>query len=185
MRKPKPAPKEFADQHRTTRRVGAMVINMNESPLVRLALTNGAGGKPYLEPHHVEMGERVRRWVERGALTSKMTTNLREFRGSGKSPASAADLSDMAIDARRAVASIYRDLPADCAGVVIDVCGFLKGLQQVEAERGWPKRSAKLVLRIGLDRLAEVHGVSSRAVGIPTSRPHRWMDNAGRPTLFE
>ena len=60
---------------------------------------------------------------------------------------------------------IHRDLPADCAGVVIDVCGWLKGLQEVERERGWPRRSAKLVLRIGLEQLAQHFGLGPYAVG--------------------
>ena len=89
----------------------------------------------------------------------------------------------MAADARKALADLYRQLPRDCADVVLDVCGFGKGLQQVEAERGWPRRSAKLVLRIGLDRLAELYGLGEAAVGAESRRRRAWMDGA-RPGEF-
>ena len=48
----------------------------------------------------------------------------------------AGEITDLAADARRSVAEIHRVLPRDCAGVVMDVCGLLKGLQDVERERG-------------------------------------------------
>ena len=81
----------------------------------------------------------------------------------------------MAADARKALARLHGDLPRDCAEVVLDVCGFGKGLQQVELERGWPRRSAKLVLRIALDRLAKVWGIRAIAVGREGGQ-RAWME---------
>jgi hypothetical protein len=95
----------------------------------------------------------------------------------------AGDISDLAADARRAVADIHRDLPTECAGVVIDVCGWLKGLQEVERERGWPRRSAKLVLRIGLDQLAHIYGIGPYAVGRDKGRSRHWLEDGARPAL--
>jgi hypothetical protein len=103
----------------------------------------------------------------------------------GKDVATASEISDLAADARKRLAEIPRVLPADCAGVVIDVCGLLKGLQVVETERGWPRRSAKLVLRIGLDQLAKHYGLSANAVGPETRRVRRWMGDGARPDRFE
>jgi hypothetical protein len=89
-------------------------------------------------------------------------------------PGAGAELSDLAIDARRRLATVLDQLPADCAGVVLDVCGYLKGLQLVESERGWPRRSAKLVLRIGLDQAAGLLGLGAEARGPDTARARHW-----------
>ena len=62
--------------------------------------------------------------------------------------------------------------------MVLDVCGLLKGLQQVESERGWPRRSAKLVLRIGLEQAAGFFGLTGVPAGKAKSR--MWGE---RPTV--
>ena len=87
----------------------------------------------------------------------------------------------LALDARRMLDDMSRRLPADCAGVVLDVCGLLKGLQEVELERGWPRRSAKLVLRIGLEQLAQHYGMAGEAHGPEHGRQCTWIGPEGRP----
>jgi hypothetical protein len=106
-------------------------------------------------------------------------------RAGGEGVGHATDLSDMAADARRILAAIHEALPRDCAGVVLDVCGLSKGLQTIEAERGWPRRSAKLVLRIGLEQLARYFGLTAEATGAENRRPRRWLGDGARPHRFE
>jgi len=151
-------------------------LNLAESPLLRLG--------PFLDRHHVEAGERVRRLVERARLQPRLTMAYSAARTAGSRQQVAGDISDMAADARRAVADIHRLLPRDCAGVVLDVCGLLKGLQEVERERGWPRRSAKLVLRIGLDQLADHYGLAPVAVGQAEARLRGWLGEGARPEIF-
>jgi hypothetical protein len=152
-----------------------VVLNLAESPLARLAA--GSGSEPaFLARHQVEAGERVRRLVERARLTPRLTMSYSTAHvAGGKGPGHAGEMTDMAADARRALARLHQLLPRDCAEVVLDVCGLEKGLQQVETERGWPRRSAKLVLRIGLDRLAELWGIGAVAVGRERGT-RAWMD---------
>lgn len=166
----------FAAQHREVAPgPEGVVLNLAESPLARLA--SASGGEPaFLSRHQVEAGERVRRLVERARLNPRLTMSYSAAHTASRGGAGhAGELSDMAADARKAVAGIHQLLPRDCAEVVLDVCGLEKGLQQVETERGWPRRSAKLVLRIGLDRLAEVWGIGTVAVG-RGSGPRAWME---------
>lgn len=173
----------FAAQHRIEA-VGrdSVTLNLAESPLARLAATSGEG-EAFLKPHQVEAGERIRKLVERTQLQPRLTMSYSPAHTAKSGAGHAGGIGDMAADARKALAELYRQLPRDCAEVVLDVCGFGKGLQQVEAERGWPRRSAKLVLRIGLDRLAEVYGLGEAAVGIESQRRRAWMDGA-RPGEF-
>lgn len=174
----------FAAQHRViVRAADDSKINRAESPLSRLATASGC--EAFLEPHHVEVGERVRRLVERAQLQPRLTMTYSLSRAAGSVGRSPADISDLAADARRDVASIHRVLPRDCAGVVIDVCGLLKGLQQVERERGWPRRSAKLVLRIGLEQLAQYYGLGPFARGLERGQPRSWIEEGARPSSFE
>ncbi len=158
------------------------VVNLAESPLARLATAGPNGAAPFLAPHQVEAGERLRRLVERAHLSPRLTMSYDPAHTVG-SGGSAGDISDFAADARRMLADIYRVLPRDCADVVVDVCGLLKGLQQVEADRGWPRRSAKLVLRIGLEQLARYFGLEERVIGRPSTRL-RTERQAPRPSEF-
>lgn len=104
--------------------------------------------------------------------------------GSGMAPGVASDVSDMAADARKALAGIQAELPPDCATALMDICGYEKGLQAVEIERGWPRRSAKIVLRIALEQLAHRLGLTEMASGPETGRPREWLPPSARPTEF-
>lgn len=174
----------FSGQHRKTVTDRAGVRrNVTESPLRRLVINMGQGNKPYLLPHQIEAGERLSRLFERAQLRPRVTmayvaTNTGWAKGSANI---AKDISDQGTDARRQLDGIQRALPAECVGVVIDVCGFEKGLQLVERERGWPRRSAKLVLRIGLEQLAMHFGLTPVAQGRNTGRHRTWMGAGSRP----
>ncbi|MBU1176326.1 MAG: ATPase [Alphaproteobacteria bacterium] len=178
------APADFAAQHRliapgpegTTRDLAHDVLEKLARP--------AAGG--FLQPHQLEAGRKVAMWGARAQLRQRVTMSYDPAQiGGRRGGAAGADLADMAAEARKALARLFRDLPRDCAEVIFDVCVFEKGLQAIETERGWPRRSAKLVLRIGLDRLAEALGLMPEATGWPTSRHHDWRDESFGPTRFE
>ncbi|MGA8291532.1 MAG: DUF6456 domain-containing protein, partial [Rhodoplanes sp.] len=61
------------------------------------------------------------------------------------------------------------------AGLLVDVCCFLKGIEDVERERGWPPRSAKVVLQLGLDRLVRHYGLASEIRGRSRSAVRTWL----------
>jgi hypothetical protein len=176
----------FAAQHRIEgRNSEGTPLNLAESPLARLAIA-GPDGAAFLSRHQVEAGERVRRFAERAQIQPRVTMSYSAAHTAGGAETNRrADLGDMAFEARRHLAELYRVLPRECAEVVLDVCGLLKGLQLVETERGWPRRSAKLVLRIALEQLAQHYGLASETVGMESRRAHAWLGESARPHRFE
>lgn len=171
----------FQAQHRVDAPDGdGRLVNLAESPLSRLAM----GDQRFLEPHHIEAAERVRGLFERAQLRTRTTMSYSAAPAGQRGSRNAAEsVADMAVDARRSLDAIHRRLPGECAGVVMDVCGWLKGLQQVERERGWPRRSAKLVLRIGLEQVAEGMGLGPHARGRDRVPSRGWMADGARPEL--
>lgn len=140
-------------------------LSANET-IVRLSRKSKGEEQAFLAAHHVTVANRVAALIEKSQLRQSVTQNLSVLRRPGKSlGGGAVDLSDMAIDCRKHLDQLVQQLPRDCAGVVVDVCGFDKGLQQVEFERKWPRRSAKLILRMGLDHAAEYWKIGAVAKG--------------------
>lgn len=176
----------FAAQHRqTVRTAEGVTINLAESPLGRLARPGRGESEAFLDRAQIEAGERIRHLAERARLQPRLTMSYPATHTvSGKAGAGAGDISDLAADARRQLNAIVAVLPRDCAGVVMDVCALAKGLQTVETERGWPRRSAKLVLRIGLDQVARHLGLSAKATGPMRGRQRTWLGEGARPKMF-
>jgi len=147
------------------------------------SLARPAAGQPaYLAPHQAEAGQRVRRLFARAHLQPRVTQSFSALPREATRRNGAEEITEMAATARKRLAELHAILPAECAGVVLDVCGFEKGLQQIETERGWPRRSAKLVLRIALDRLAEHYRLSPAATGSETRTLQGWQDEGARPS---
>lgn len=163
-----------------------VLVNLDESPVATLARRPATGGGPWLQPHAVAAAERLRRDFEIGNLQPRVTANwsasvatLRRSDGSGM-----ADLTEAAISARRRFDRAMLAVGPELAGVLIDICCLLKGLETVERERQWPARSAKLVLRIALESLARHFGYSEAASGGSRPKgPRHWGTDDYRPRI--
>jgi Domain of unknown function (DUF6456) len=72
----------------------------------------------------------------------------------------------------------------ELAGLLIDICCELKGLEEAEKSRGWPQRAGKVALQLALARLARHYGFDA-----PAETPRRrqrlrhWGSEDYRPTL--
>jgi hypothetical protein len=74
----------------------------------------------------------------------------------------------------------------EVAGVLVDICCELKGLEEAEKENGWPQRAGKVVLQIALTRLARHYGLIGKEDSGEQPRGRRlrrWGSDDYRPTL--
>ena len=164
-------PKEVSDDIEIEERVvgnatQAVMVDRRESPLAWLARRKGADGKPLIDPACFAAGERLRADFERTGLSPRVTVDWGRFgAGSSSSRSGGGSLSDAMISARQRMEQALQAVGADMAGLLVDICCYLKGLDLVERERGWPPRSAKLVLSMALGRLAVHYGIGQEARG--------------------
>ena len=141
------------------------LVNDAESPLAWLARRKDRDGRTFLDAAQLDAGERFRRDIEQAQLLQRVTANWEASINAARRGADVGAVSEVAIDARRRLARAFDAVGPELAGLLTDVCGYLKGMEIVESERGWPPRSAKVVLKIALDRLARHYGLAVEARG--------------------
>jgi hypothetical protein len=74
-------------------------------------------------------------------------------------------ISDMALAAKQRFAAAMRSVGPGLSDLLFDICCHLTGLEDAERAKGWPRRSAKVVLQIALDRLAMHYGMRAPSRG--------------------
>lgn len=158
-----------------------VVVDKNESPLTWLARRRDRNGRTLIEPHQLQAGERLRQDFTYANLMPSTTANwsgtafARSERAARKTTPT-----DTMVAARQQVHQALNATGPEFAGLLVDVCCFLKGLEDVERERMWPLRSGKIVLRLALERLARHYGYAEHTRGPARAPIVTWLADGAR-----
>lgn len=189
--RPEPSIDPFRSRHLSLarRRVATefgsadVTVDEAESPLVWLARRRGRDGRAMIAPHQLQAGERLRADFTRANMMPRTTSNWSSTIASGRRGAGgdrAGHSTDTMIASRQRVHQALDAVGPEFSGLLLDVCCFLRGLEDLERERGWPARSAKVVLQLALDRLARHYGYMAQARGPKKASIRTWLaDGSG------
>jgi hypothetical protein len=120
-------------------------------------------GQPLISAEQLAAGERLAGDLWRARMTPRVTsvwTGVPGDAGSRRaSPGAGIDIADTVIAAKVRVERALRAVGPEFAGPLIDVCGHMLGLDDIERTNGLPMRSGKMLLRTALTRLARHYGL--------------------------
>jgi hypothetical protein len=68
--------------------------------------------------------------------------------------------------------------------LLLDVLAFSKGVEDIERERRWPQRSAKIIIALALSRLAAHYGFATTARGADHVRSTVWQADGAKPVIW-
>ena len=153
-----------------------VTIDDSESPLGWLARRRGRDGRALIEPHQLRAGERLRTDFTLAHLMPRTTASWSSPMSSGRRGGEhAAAATDTMVAARQRVHRALDSVGPEFAGLLLDICCFLKGLADIERARAWPARSGKVVLQLALDRLARHYGYAAQTCGPRRAPVRTWL----------
>lgn len=153
-----------------------VTINGAESPMLWLHRRRDAAGQPLINAAQFAAGERFRADLTFAGALPQVTANWSPVARNTRGDSPPLAFSETRLAARQRLDRAMAQLDSEMTGVMIDICGFLKSLGQIEQERGWSRRTARHVLGRALLRLAEHYGLSPQA-----ARPRPEMRHWGAP----
>ncbi len=168
---------------------GQPAENPAESPLSWLRGRRDGDGRQMLTATQIAAGERLRLELTIAGMTPRVTMAWSGMPISGDRGASAAgfgrDLADNVLAARGRVTAALRAVGPELADILIDVCGHLRGLEEIARSERWPRRSAKLILQRALSALARHYGLEPHVSAEETiaRRLRHWGTEDYRPAL--
>lgn len=167
--------------------MGQTCVNAAESPLAWLRRRKHKGGEPLISAMQFDAGERLRGDLWFAQMSPRVTANW-SAAGGGSSKSGGGlgiDIRDNVAAAQQRVRRALSAVSPVSAGLLLDVCGHLLGLEQIERSHGWPPRSGKVMLRNALDELARHYGLPG-ADTMPAklaSRLRHWGVDDYRPCV--
>ena len=146
-------------------------------------------GQPMISAEQLAAGERLAGDLWRARMTPRVTsvwTGVPGDAGSRRAaPGAGIDIADGVIAAKVRVERALKAVGPEFAGPLIDVCGHMLGLDDIERINNLPTRSGKMLLRTALTRLARHYGLLPPEHGEAeiARRIAGWMAEDGGVTL--
>jgi hypothetical protein len=140
-------------------------VNDSESPIAWLRRRKDRDGEALISQTQFDAGERLRADFWFAQMTPRVTVNWsaatpsQRGRRAGMCYRTDADMIDNVAAARERVRRALAGVGPELAGVLVDVCCHLKGLEETERASGWPQRAGKVILRFALTALARHYGM--------------------------
>jgi hypothetical protein len=131
-----------------------VVVNAAESPLSLLRRRGLIGALAF------DAGEKLRRDYTIGQLSPRMGVDYSAPVGSH---AFRPDLAETVVAARQRFNLAMRAAGPGLSDVLFDVCCYLMRLEDCEQAHGWPRGSARVVIGLALERLAQHYGMAAPA----------------------
>lgn len=153
----------FAAQHQLRRRKRIkdargfeqhVMVDDGESPLTRLK------ARGLIDTAQFDAGEKLRSDFTLAGLMPRLGVDYAAplmTRSRGKHPGML--LTDTVIAAKQRFTNAMRAVGPGLSDILFDVCCHWRGLEEAEQAKGWPSRSARVVLGIALERLAQHYGM--------------------------
>lgn len=147
----RPLPRDGADRRRKGRAARTVTVNLAEAPLGRLKARGLVSARQF------EAGEKLRADWERAQLAPPVTMRWdaapRDKTARGAPEPASPTLKQVA--ARRRFEAAVKAVGTGLTDLLWRVVCAGEGMRDVETALGWPARSARVVLAIALDRLAD------------------------------
>ncbi len=146
-------------------------------------------GQPLISAEQLAAGERLAGDLWRARMTPRITSVWTGVPGDASArraaPGAGIDMADGVIAAKVRVERALKAVGPEFAGPLIDVCGHMLGLDDIERINGLPMRSGKMLLRTALTRLAHHYGLLPPEHGEAeiARRIAGWMAEDGAVTL--
>lgn len=175
----------FADQHRriverADGEGGTQRVNLREDPL---ELFRRARGFALIGEAELAAGDRLRVELTLAQALPQVTANWSRLVVDGAGYSGELNRSERVVAARARVDAALRAVGPDFAGILVDVCGFSKGLEMLEREHALPQRAGKVALGFALRALARHYGLASVATGKDRAPMRHWGAEDYRPSL--
>ena len=165
---------------------GGRALRGAESPLLWMHRRKDAGGAALIGDAAFAAGERLRADLTVAGMLPQVTMNWSNAARVDRSGThDRLNPTEAAIAARQRVDGALRAVGPEVSGLLVDLCGFCKGLELIERERGWPARSGKVVVKIALASLARHYGYDDAAIGRSRSGGRSWMAPGARPRVTD